>query len=79
MLWRLIAVVDLAAAAVSALLLFVLGLIAIRGAAAAIWQTAREMFAVRQDRWLAVLIIVALGWCTLRWKAAWRALDEFRD
>ena len=76
---RLVAFIDLAAAAVSALLLFAFALIGLRGAAASIWQTVREMYAAHQDRWLAVLIVVCFGWCAVRWKAAWRALDEFRD
>ena len=76
---RLVAFMDLAAACVSAMLLFVFALIGVRGAAVSIWHTLEEMYAAHEDRWLVLLLVVCLGWCAVRWKAARRAVDEFRD
>jgi hypothetical protein len=76
---RLIAFIDLAAICIAIFFVFALLLMSIRSAAVTLWQLAHEMYVSRQDWWIGALIIFSVLWSAVRWKAAYRALDEFRD
>ena len=76
---RLVAFVDLAAISITILFLFAVIVMSIRSAAITVWQFTREMYAARHDWWLGALIVFSLIWSAVRWKAAYRALNEFDE
>jgi hypothetical protein len=73
---RLLTFIDCAAILIAILFLFAVVVIGVRGAAVAIWQLAREMYAAHGDWWIVVGVLFSLVWSAIRWKAALRTLDD---
>jgi hypothetical protein len=73
---RLLTFVDCAAILIAILFLFAVVVIGVRGAAVAIWQLAREMYAAHGDWWIVAGILFSLAWSAIRLKAALRTLDD---
>ena len=76
---RLVAFIDLAAICITIFFLFALALMSVRSIAVTVWQLTREMYTTHQDWWIAVLIVFSIIWSAIRWRAAYRALDEFKN
>jgi hypothetical protein len=76
---RLVAFIDLAAISIAILFIFAVVVMSVRSAAITIWQLGREMYATRHDWWLGALIVFSLIWSAVRWKAAYRALNDFEE